>query len=384
MRDGMRPGSEWIILRDKDVEASIRALEQAGYRCLRSGRCGDTFDYSTLASGHAVVYENLSLAVVNPPLGTASWPKGEFVTQLDPSARTLASVEATRGRSFTWGLVATRVHESRFTGRGTRVCVLDHGIDGGHPDFAGHEYITRCFTGEGHTHDDQGPGQGHGTHCAGTIVGPRVPFSGPRYGIAYDAELMVGKVIDQQGVATDEATLAGIDWAVGEGCHVVSLSLGDRVWPGETHSPIFEWAANQALERGVLLIAPAGNDSARGASALRPVQKPANCPSIMAVASLEKTLQVANSSNGGLEPAGGDIDIAAPGVGVHSALTGIQSLYSNLSGTSMAVPFVAGIALLHAEAEGARGRELRALLQKSARSLELPGSDVGAGLVQAP
>jgi len=48
------------------------------------------------------------------------------------------------------------------------------------------------------------------------------------------------------------------------------------------------------------------------------------------------------------------------------------------------VPFVAGIALLHAEAEGARGRELRALLQKSARSLELPGSDVGAGLVQAP
>jgi subtilisin family serine protease len=388
---------EWIILRDKDVETSIRALEQAGYRCLRSARCAETFDFSALPADHAVVYEHLRIAVVNPPLREVALrgaiggnpivtARSEYVTQLDDSMQRLAHRASVNAGALTWGLIATQVHGSRFTGRGTRACVLDRGIDGGHPDFAGRDYVTRCFTGEGNAHDTQG----HGTHCAGTIWGPRIPFSGPRYGIAFDAELMVGKVIDQQGIATDEAALAGIDWAVGQRCHVVSMSLGHRVWPGETHSPIFEWAASRALEQGVLLIAPAGNDSARGASVVRPVQRPANCPSVMAVASLNKNMRVANSSNGGIEAEAGDIDIAAPGVGVHSAAAnGAASaaggvVYSRLSGTSMAVPYVAGVALLHAEAEGARGRELRTLLSERARKLRQPACDVGAGLVQAP
>jgi hypothetical protein len=379
VRDGMRErGREWVILRDRDVEASIRALEQAGYRCLRSGRCGATFDFSALPAGHAVVYENLSIAVVNPPLGLLA--RSEHTSQRDDATRRHVGTPSLDAADLTWGLIATRVHECRFTGRGTRVCVLDRGIDDSHPDFAGRDYVTRCFTGEDSTHDTQG----HGTHCAGTIWGPRIPFSGPRYGIAFDAELLVGKVIDQQGIATDEATMAGIDWAVANECHVVSMSLGHRAWPGDEHPEIFEWAASRALDRGVLLIAPAGNDSARGASAVRPVQRPANCPSIMAVASLEKTLDVANSSNAAIEPDGTAIDIAAPGVGVHSACSTGHSLYSHLSGTSMAVPFVAGAALLHAEATGARGRALRALLLASARKIEQPAGDVGAGLVQAP
>ena len=74
----------------------------------------------------------------------------------------------------------------------------------------------------------------------------------------------------------------------------------------------------------------------------------------------------------------------APGVGVTSAFAR-PHLYTIASGTSMAVPFAAGIAALLAEAHpGVRGAALRDLLCRAARSLPLSGSDAGAGLAFAP
>ncbi|WP_191062085.1 S8 family serine peptidase, partial [Geminicoccus harenae] len=133
---------------------------------------------------------------------------------------------------------------------------------------------------------------------------------------------------------------------------------------------------------GSLIVAAAGNSSQRP-NRLAPVGHPANCTSIMAVAAVDQRLEVAWFSCAGLNPQGGQIDLAAPGVAVYSAWPG--TLYNTINGTSMATPHVAGIAALFAEADpNARGQALWARLVQTARRLDQPARDVGTGLVQAP
>ena len=161
------------------------------------------------------------------------------------------------------------------------------------------------------------------------------------------------------------------------------MSLGAPVAPGQTFSRVFETAAKRALRAGTVIIAAAGNESDRPGS-IAPVGHPANCPSIMAVGAIDSAFEVASFSCGGLNPQGGQVDIAGPGVAVRSSWPRPR-LYRTINGTSMATPHVAGVAALFAEADPeARGRALMSILVQSARRLELPGRDVGAGLVQAP
>jgi len=277
----------------------------------------------------------------------------------------------------TWGLQATRVVESIWTGSGVKIAVLDTGFDLTHPDFAGRAIVTQSFV-SGEPPQD---GVGHGTHCIGTAAGARQPNPLPRYGIAYESEIYVGKVLNNAGRGGDADILAGIDWAMRNGCRVVSMSLGAP--PGPKPSTVFENIARRALAGGMLIIAAAGNESDRP-SYVAPVDHPANCPSIMAVAALDATLQVAFFSNGGIEPNGGQVNIAGPGVDVYSSWP-MPKRYDTISGTSMATPHVAGIAALHAQANpGISAVDLWTRLVKSARPLGLPAADVGSGLVQAP
>ena len=288
--------------------------------------------------------------------------------------------------STTWGLQATKVVNSKYSGSGIKVAVLDTGLDLTHPDFAGRMITSESFI----------PGQevqdlhGHGTHCIGTACGamtPPDPSFPMRYGIAYNAEIFVGKVLSNEGSGADGGILAAIDRAITNGCHIISMSLGASTVPGTPFSPIYESIAKRALSRGTLIIAAAGNESFRPGF-ISPVGRPANCPSIMAVAALDNQLQVAYFSNGSINPDGGQIDIAAPGVDVYSTWTtkapSSPSRYLTISGTSMATPHVAGIAALYAEATGKRGMELWGLLMRDAQRLALPSVDVGVGLVQAP
>jgi len=115
---------------------------------------------------------------------------------------------------------------------------------------------------------------------------------------------------------------------------------------------------------------------------IQAVSHPANCPSIMAVAALNEGLAIAPFSNGGLNPRGGQIDIAAPGVDIYSAWP-MPTRYNTISGTSMATPHFAGIAALFAEATAAYGYDLWAHLTQHARRLPAASRDVGSGLVQA-
>ena len=298
-----------------------------------------------------------------------------------PEQQQLTTADFSDDSDTTWGLKATKVVGNKYSGKGVKVAVLDTGLDLTHPDFAGRAITERSFI-RGEEVQDR---NGHGTHCIGTSCGPLNPpdpSSPMRYGVAYNAEIFAGKVLSNAGSGADGGILAGIEWAISNGCAIVSMSLGAATRPGTPFSPIYEEVAKRALSKGTLIIAAAGNESHRP-RVIRPVGRPANCPSIIAVAALDNGLQVARFSCGSINPDGGGVDIAGPGVDVYSTWP-MPTRYRTISGTSMATPHVAGIAALYAEATGKRGLELWALLMRDPQRLELLSTDVGLGLVQAP
>lgn len=296
-------------------------------------------------------------------------------------------VEASRAfadtAQLTWGLQAIGVNAStRLTGRGIRVAVLDTGIDTRHLDFAGRLATNRMasFIPNESVQD----ANGHGTHCSGTVAGPARPRSGPRYGVAPEAELWIGKVLSNAGRGNDQGIINGIQWAATNGVRVISMSLGSRRAVGAPYNNLYERIAERLLRPrtglGCLLIAAAGNDSRRPSSRA-PVGNPAAAPSIMAVAAVDSSLRVASFSCAELDGIG-RLEISGPGVAVLSARSGGGT--TALNGTSMACPHVAGVATLYMQARpNLSAAAAWDQLIQSARRLGT-ASDFGAGLVQVP
>jgi subtilisin len=297
-----------------------------------------------------------------------------------PSNDGAAAAAAVDESQVTWGLQAVSAALSCRTGRKIRLAVLDTGFDLTHPDFAGRPVVSASFIAGQPVQD----GHGHGTHCIGTAAGPKCPPTRPRYGVANEAEIFAGKVLSNAGSGTDSQILAGINWAVAKGCAVISMSLGAPTTVGQPFSTVFETVAQRAAAAGALVLAAAGNDSRRP-GVIHPVSHPANCPSILAVAAVDAATGIAPFSNRGLNPNGGQVDVAGPGVDIYSSWP-MPTRYRRLNGTSMATPHAAGVAALLAEANPTiRGAALAHLLTSTARRLgNLPSADVGAGLVQAP
>ena len=289
----------------------------------------------------------------------------------DPTQPTFADTP-----QATWGIQAVQAMSSSKSGKGIRVAVLDTGFDTTHPDFAGRNVTAQSFV-AGEPPQD---GHGHGTHCIGTSCGPRTPSTGPRYGIAYEADIFAGKVLSNAGSGSDAQILAGINWAVTNRCPVLSMSLGADV--AMSHPP-YSAAGARALQKGSLIIAAAGNNADRRAGNVGFVGAPANSPEIMAVGALEQSLGMAFFSARSLPARGGQVDIAGPGYQVLSSWP-LPTRYRTISGTSMATPHVAGIAALWAEATGRRGLELWATLCIESQRLLQPSVDVGSGLCIAP
>jgi subtilisin family serine protease len=311
--------------------------------------------------------------------------------------------------AMAWGIGAVGADRSPRTGNGVVVAVLDTGIDATHPAFAGVELVQQDFTGEGN-----GDRHGHGTHCAGTIFGRDV--NGMRIGVARGVrKALIGKVLGQNGGGSSDQIIKAILWAVDEGAHVISMSLG-MDFPGWVQQMIAggmpaDLATSRALEgyrantrlfdtlsehikaRGLaaqatIIVAAAGNESRRelGEDFEISVAPPAVAEGVISVAALGEGaagFTVATFSNTGanLSAPGVDVVSAAPGGGLRS-----------MSGTSMATPHVAGVAALWAEQLLERGRlDTFGLIGKmagSAISEPLASGfdpfDVGAGLIQCP
>lgn len=335
----------------------------------------------------AIILENTNIGFISEKMGVTE--NLDMRTQLIEDDRILSvrpefylfALETHQDdEEKTWGVDAVGAWSSKFTGAGIKVAILDTGLDLEHPDFSGRTIVSESFV----SGEDAQDGQGHGTHCAGTAAGGLTSDGNFRYGVASGADLYVGKVLGNNGSGRERDVLTGIAWAIEQGCEVISMSLGSAVREGDSYSPEYEELGRMALEKGCMIVAAAGNSSSRRFGFIAPVGSPANAPSIIAVAAVDETLTVADFSSGGINPDGGEVNIAGPGVDVFSSVPQPR-LYRELSGTSMACPHVAGVAALWAESDNSlRGQALWDKLIETARSLDDEARDVGAGLTQAP
>lgn len=354
------PTAAGMMAQDAGEQSAILAVEPEGYMYALSELPALTLEY---LRGFRDAAESLYNRASQPD--TAATGAEVAAAFIDTAA-------------LTWGLQATKAGASHFSGNGIKVAILDTGLALAHPDFAGRPVVSKSFIPGVISAND---GHGHGTHCTGTSCGPLKPPIGRRYGIAHKALIHIGKVLSDQGSGADAGILAGIDWAIGNKCAVISMSLGANA---PTTTVAYETVGQRALNAGTLIVAAAGNNANRSSGNFGFVGRPANSRSFMSVAAVDSSLKVANfSARDTALAAGTAVDIAGPGVAVYSTWL-MPTRYNTISGTSMATPHVAGIAALWAEATGARGAALWQRLIVNARSLGAPVVDVGRGLVQAP
>lgn len=209
-------------------------------------------------------------------------------------------------------------------GSGVKVAVLDTGVDADHPDLKSAIVASHDFTGDGIEDHN-----GHGTHCAG-IIGARMNDVG-FVGVAPECDLMIGKVLNNAGQGNFDWIAAGVDWAVDGGADIISMSLGG---PVSTHN-LYQ-ALHRALAEGRTILCAAGNE---GSLALNNIGYPGRYGGVITVASHDM-----NGNRSGFSSRGGEIDVMAPGTNIWSTYR--DGGYAELSGTSMATPFVAGLGAL--------------------------------------
>ncbi|MCU7729317.1 S8 family serine peptidase [Actinoplanes sp. KI2] len=262
-------------------------------------------------------------------------------------------------------------------GAGVKVAVLDTGADLDHPDLAGRVSQAVSFV-PGETARD---GNGHGTHTLSTVGGSGSASGGTERGVAPGADLLVGKVLSDEGYGADSWIIAGMEWAAGQGARVISMSLGGSS-PSDGNDPLSQ-AVNRLTEQtGALFVIAAGNADSEAA-----ISSPGAADAALTVAAVDSDDQLASFSSMG--PRIGDYalkpDIAAPGVDILAAKAGGTAdggWYQTLSGTSMATPHVAGAAALLAEQHPQwRAGQLKDALMSSSRQLSTTAYQSGAGRV---
>ena len=237
-------------------------------------------------------------------------------------------------------------------GTGVNVYVIDTGINKDHDDFQGRaKYGASFISGEAET-----DGNGHGTHCAGTV-------GGSTYGIARRATIFGVKALSRTGSGSTSGVINGVNWAVknqmnlynGESA-VLSLSLGGG------RSSAMNRAAQEAAEDGMIVVVAAGNE-AQDACNTSPAGAGGNAQrgGPISVGATTRTDTMSSFSNFGR-----CTDVFAPGSSITSAWVGSTSAVATVSGTSMATPHVAGVAAIllqkHGKDKPAAQSELMALL----------------------
>ncbi|MCZ4507640.1 S8 family serine peptidase [Streptomyces sp. ActVer] len=290
-------------------------------------------------------------ADIAPALGTGPTTKaarqlGDGIKKIWLDAKVKVSLDTSVPQ-----IGAPEVWQSGYDGKGVKVAVLDTGVDTGHPDLAGKLAETKSFVPTEAVQD----GHGHGTHVASTIAGSGAASDGRLKGVAPGAELLVGKVLANDGRGQTSWILDGMDWAARSGAKIVSMSLGgDASGPSDVLS---ETVDELSASTGALFVIAAGNSG----PSEQTLGTPGIADSALTVGAVDKSDKLASFSSRG--PRLGDSaikpEITAPGVGIAAARalgtnmpgsTPVGDSYTRVSGTSMATPHVSGTAALVAQA----------------------------------
>ncbi|MGC0333749.1 subtilisin family serine protease [Streptomyces sp. SAI-170] len=273
-------------------------------------------------------------------------------------------VTATLDRS-TRQVHADRAWAEGLDGTGTKVAVLDTGVDADHPDLTERVAAAHDFTGSASGSEDH---VGHGTHVASTVGGSGAASDGRNKGVAPGTSLLVGKVLDDYGSGQSSWIIAGMQWAVDQGADVASMSLGSSVI-GACDDPMAQAARELGSSTRTLFVVAAGNSG----PGTETVSSPGCVPEVLTVGAVDRDDTTAPFSSRGpvavthtLKP-----EIAAPGVAVSAARAGGRGVYAytGMSGTSMATPHVAGAAAIVRQAHPDwTAQQVKAALVGSART----------------
>ncbi|KAI8065697.1 serine protease 1 [Gongronella butleri] len=252
-------------------------------------------------------------------------------------------------------------------GEGVKVYVIDTGINVEHVDFEGRAEWGQTIP----SGDEDEDGNGHGSHCAGTIAGKT-------YGVAKKAEPVAVKVLRSNGSGTMSDVVKGVEWATiahqtneqdakkaGKKFKgsVANMSLGG----GKSRS--LDLAVDGAVDAGVVFAVAAGNDNADACN-----YSPAASQEAITVGASTLSDDRAYFSNFGT-----CVDVFAPGLNILSTWRGSKYATNTISGTSMASPHVAGLAayLLSTLDEPATPKQIKDLILSLATKGVL--TDVGKG-----
>jgi len=254
-------------------------------------------------------------------------------------------------------------------GAGVNVTVLDTGVYTDHLDLD----IKLCKdTTKRGIKNGCSDGNGHGTHVAGTIAANGGNDGLGIFGVAPEANLWMIKVCGNGGSCWTDDIATGIRYVADNGANIISMSLG-----GDTESPLIKNAIDYATNKGVLVIAAAGNDGPAEGS----IDYPGANVKVVAVGAIDANENVASWSSRGTND--GDyiieereVEFGAPGVNIES--TWKDGCYNIISGTSMATPHVAGLV---AKLWRGNAADTRAYLQELARlhDLGITGDDTATG-----
>lgn len=277
---------------------------------------------------------------------------------------------------------APKAWRAGYDGTGVTVAVLDSGYDPTHPDLAGKVKAAASFTGTPDTTDRVG----HGTHVAATIAGRGTAGQPGGRGVAPGAQLLIGKVLGDNGSGDLSWTIAGMEWAVQQGADVVNLSLGAPA--GEGPDPVTEALDALSASSGTLFVVSAGN-SGPGRQTLN---TPGTADRALTVGAVDDANRIADFSSRGPRLGDGAVkpEVTAPGVGIVAARAAgttlgevVDANYTAMSGTSMAAPHVAGAAALLAQRHPDwTAEQLKAALVSSAdEARDVPVEVEGAGRI---